>query len=331
MSAIPDPLIPCGRLGYMISGSPPERVTAIADALEAKLVVAGWQQLASGSQFVRGKWRVDFRARLAAVAARTVSAEQWQEGCRLAGIGTLQIALPPLIPPASSAYAPPLTFSSPVPSSDPPSTGLQRKVPLWLVFAIVALLLGGLGWLLLSQRSPIRPPSGGDVGKGTYITADGRSSLPGGFASAKYEVSGHDWETVYQPNNVNGIGDGSAWYAAQILPSTKLHMGIGMRLLRPAIETPAIEKKWLGFQQGEITSRAGKSVQPTSVKIDGRPAHAWEFVDREGEWSREIWLVQSIHSFRFNCTAKNPSAADLAIVKERCNDFLATVKVRKKD
>jgi hypothetical protein len=323
----------------MLPGAPPARVSAVADVLEAALIAAGWQRIVtqpspdspSGTQFARGNWSVDFRARLAAVATYVLSAEQWQEGCRVAGIGTLQIALPEAAPVPPPTVAPAPAFSSPVPTSDPPATGLLRRVPLWLAFALIVLILGALGWMLRSPQSPIRPPSGDKLGKRTYVTADGRSNLAGDLATGTYELTGHDWEAVYAPNNVNGVGDGAQWWVGQFLPSTKLSMGISMRFLRPAIEDKATENRWLSYQEDVISSQAASGWKTSTTKIDGRPAYAWEFVDRGGQWVRDVHLIGSLHSFRFNCMAERPSAADLKLAKSRCTEFLDSVRLHVKD
>lgn len=318
MTAVPAPMVPCGRLGFMITGAPPSQVIAIGDALEAELVAAGWTRVAEsptevgidpGVRMVRGQWKFDLRRRLADVAMRLISPEQWQEACNVAGIGGVQIELPSHSPPGEPAAK---------------ASGLSRPVPRWLWIPLVALALAGIFWLVYVRERPaaITP----QAPKANYIIADGKSNLAGGYVTTSYELSGQDWERTQAPTNQDGENDGAQWWLGQLLPSTKFHFGMDHRIWIPAIDSKQKERDFAAWVEGQVSNRSGGTFEPSKTSIDGRRGYAWEYTTAEGKWSYDVWVLGPVHSFYFGCDSDSPNAADLKESKSRCKSLLSRAK-----
>lgn len=312
-------MVPCGRLGFMIPGAPPAQVIAIGDALEAKLVAAGWTPVVEpptaidaepGIQMAHGQWKFDLRRRLAEVALRLTSPEQWQEACRVAGIGAVQIEFPS-------------EFSPGEPAAE--ASGLSRPVPRWLWVLLVALAIAGTFWLVYEREDPATntPPP---ATESKYIVADGKSNLAGGYVTTTYEVSGQDWERTQAPTNQDGENDGAQWWLGQVLPSTKFRFGMDYRIWMPAIDSKKKERDFAAWVEREVATRSGGAFKRSKTTVDGRRGYAWEYTTADGSWSYDIWVLGPVHSYYFGCDADTPNAADLRKSKSRCKSLLARAK-----
>jgi len=161
---------------------------------------------------------------------------------------------------------------------------------------------------------------------GTYVAADGHSSLPGGALSLTYTPGPHDHEAIYDSNDGGGPHDGAWWRINQL--------GKGGReaafyvfqyvIWKPPIVPGADEKNFLARQDAENAVYAGKPVRRERTRVAGRSAYVWQYTDPEGHWWRDYWVLYPVNSFEITCSAG--SAADAKRVAKRCDALTAKVK-----
>lgn len=334
MTAAPAPMIPFGRIGYLIAGAPPDRVIAVGEALEARLAKVGWTPVASpnagfgvpeGVQMQRGRWRLDVRARLAEVAMHVKSPEQWQYACRVAGIDAVQIELPAL-----QAGGP----WEAQPASDPgaETSGERRKGPRELFLGVLALALIAIVFPMVRDHFPA-----GGIGSNStsgaatttndnYIAVDGKSDLLGGYVTARYAPTGYDWESIQPPTNEDGPNDAAQWWLGQYVPGSMLHFGIDHRIWKPSIRTRKDVAQFLTVETSHASDNADGRVETGKTRVGGRKAHFWQYTSKDGKLVSEVWVLGSVHSFMFACSNDQPAAANVKVGNARCDDFLRSVK-----
>lgn len=185
------------------------------------------------------------------------------------------------------------------------------------IIGIFAVLHFGLPALL----DRIDPDDAAGKSNTTIHAADGRSQLPGGRATLKYEPLPGQREKVNVGYSSNGkpAWTGTMW--ALVTPNERSFITLFEMKFDPILG-PDMLSGALPFFNSNVASEVGRPVAYRTEEMDGREAWVWRVRHADGTRELFAWVVDRQYGHRLQCQA----AVSEPDVWRQCRDALQNVR-----
>lgn len=132
--------------------------------------------------------------------------------------------------------------------------------------------------------------------------ADGKSNLPGRFASLTYSVLDNETEFA-QRQNVDSPYDGSNWSVSRFGDDGSSFMMLSHYTFVPPLATKAQRETFADAAADSIGAKPGTTPERRTIQLDGRTAYEYRFEKASGTNSIVVYVLGKKHSYRFDCDA----------------------------
>ncbi len=131
--------------------------------------------------------------------------------------------------------------------------------------------------------------------------ADGKTNLPGGYASATFTVDGYMAETANR-QDTDGKYDGSTWQVTQVGKGGVSYATLRYAKYVPPIATAQQRKAYLDGLERYHESAANGNVKTSKLRIDGHSATEFSYKRKaDGAKIRAISIIGDPSSYELNC------------------------------
>ncbi|MFY9487085.1 MAG: hypothetical protein WAP35_00100 [Solirubrobacterales bacterium] len=154
------------------------------------------------------------------------------------------------------------------------------------------------------------------------LATDGKSSLPGGRVSVRYEPLPGQRERR-RIEHIDAPFDGSTWSLAPANDSQNNYMMLAYYVLQPPLTTEADRKQFLVQDRAANSAAAGgKELDQRERTIHDLKVYETRLTMHDGDRAVSAWILGPVHSYRFVCRS-NPSLDE---VYRQCLDALKTLR-----
>lgn len=155
--------------------------------------------------------------------------------------------------------------------------------------------------------------------------ADGKTSLPGGYASATFTVDGYMSETQNR-SDIDGPYDGSTWQLTQVGNNGVSYAALRYMMFQPPITNASERQSYLNNTFTYDRSVAEGTPKITKTRVDGRPATEITYTRKaDGATQRTVWVIGNPSSYELACTISKA----LPQFAETCDQLIDSLKFSK--
>lgn len=132
--------------------------------------------------------------------------------------------------------------------------------------------------------------------------ADGKSNLPGRYASLSYSVLSNESEWANR-QNVDNPYDGSVWGVSRATTDGASYMMLSHYTFVPPITTAAERETFADSVTDSLGAKPGTTPERSTITVDGRDGYEYRFVKATGSKAIVTYFLGDKHSYRFDCDA----------------------------
>lgn len=132
--------------------------------------------------------------------------------------------------------------------------------------------------------------------------ADGKSNLPGRYASLSYSVLSNESEWANR-QNVDNPYDGSVWGVSRETTDGASYMMLSHYTFVPPITTAAERETFADSVTDSLGAKPGTTPERSTITVDGRDGYEYRFVKATGSKAIVTYFLGDKHSYRFDCDA----------------------------
>ena len=184
-----------------------------------------------------------------------------------------------------------------------------------IIIGAVGLVVVAIVLASYATRDIVRIPDGRAVklDRGAdLLVADGKSNLPGNFASIP---------------DARGPHSGAYWKVSNMSPDG-LISALQISHFAFDLRTPEALQEKIDFKTRQNSIDAGFDLAPRREKIGGRTAYTFEYETYDGWRMMRAWFFSPRHSYRVHCNIA-PDAADGAY--EKCRRAVKSFRIHDGD
>jgi hypothetical protein len=332
--------VPCGDLARHIENAEPSKLNLVAMSLAQELLRNGWQRDphagSSARRFIRAGTALDVDRALGDLAHGRLSGESWRAACHQTGITFIKVAIPSqgTIAPMTAAgngLDPVFGGGSFGSGSNGRKAALSSAAVVIAVVVRVALVFTG-GTEFPSNTTAAgcgcddtTPPPAQLQTSGPNSSADGRSNLPGGFASLKYEAVAGQGETRSDANGSGGPHDGAVWATSSQTGTGISEIRLMHLIFEPTLNSPARVRGLVAVRNASANRMARRPVRVKHISVRGRKGYAWQFKTASDNWMFVAVFPDLVHSIELRCWGAQD---DNTAIKARCREALNSLKFK---
>ena len=205
-----------------------------------------------------------------------------------------------------------------------------------IIIGAVGLVVVAIVLASYATRDIVRIPDGRAVklDRGAdLLVADGKSNLPGNFASIQYAPAQSEYEIAYDTDDgydqtdARGPHSGAYWKVSNMSPDG-LISALQISHFAFDLRTPEALQEKIDFKTRQNSIDAGFDLAPRREKIGGRTAYTFEYETYDGWRMMRAWFFSPRHSYRVHCNIA-PDAADGAY--EKCRRAVKSFRIHDGD
>lgn len=132
--------------------------------------------------------------------------------------------------------------------------------------------------------------------------ADGKSNLPGRYASLEYSVLANESEWANR-QNVDSPYDGSVWGVSRSTADGASFIMLSHYTFVPPITTAAQREAFADAVTDSLGAKPDTTPERRTIRLDGRVAYEYRFVKASGSNAIVTYVLGKKHSYRFDCDA----------------------------
>lgn len=132
--------------------------------------------------------------------------------------------------------------------------------------------------------------------------ADGKSNLPGRYASLKYSVLSNETEWANK-QSIDSPYDGSVWGVSRANSDGASYIMLSHYTFVPPITTAAERQTFADSVVGSLGAKSGTTPKRSTITVDGRDGYEYRFVKSSGSKAIVTYFLGDKHSYRFDCDA----------------------------
>lgn len=132
--------------------------------------------------------------------------------------------------------------------------------------------------------------------------ADGKSNLPGRYASLSYSVLSNESEWANR-QNIESPYDGSVWGVSRATADGASYIMLSHYTFVPPIKTAAERETFADSVVDSLGAKPGTTPERSTITVDGRNGYEYRFVKATGSKAIVTYFLGDKHSYRFDCDA----------------------------
>lgn len=132
--------------------------------------------------------------------------------------------------------------------------------------------------------------------------ADGKSNLPGRYASLSYSVLSNETEWANK-QSIDSPYDGSVWGVSRASSDGASYIMLSHYTFVPPITTAAERETFADSVVDSLGAKPGTTPKRSTITVDGRDGYEYRFVKATGSKAIVTYFLGDKHSYRFDCDA----------------------------
>lgn len=133
-------------------------------------------------------------------------------------------------------------------------------------------------------------------------SADGKSNLPGRYASLKYAVLSNESEWATK-QSVDNPYDGSVWGVSRATADGASYIMLSHYTFIPPLTTEAERETFADSVVDTLGAKPGTTPVRSTIEVDGRDGYEYRFVKATGSEAIVTYFLGDKHSYRYDCDA----------------------------
>jgi hypothetical protein len=155
--------------------------------------------------------------------------------------------------------------------------------------------------------------------------ADGRSNLPGGYATATFTPRGYMAESVYR-SDTDSKFDGSSWQLTGVDNGNTSYAVMRYFHFVPPFTSGTQRSNFVLNSTSYDRSLAAHPPKIKHTKVDGLPAYEINYTRKDkGSNEQVIYVLGDPHSYQFQCSVSK----EVSSFQQTCDELLDSLKLER--